>query len=1582
MLMAASCCSGPQNDLLSLQYPPPLLPKPGKDNIRLQKLLKKSAKKKLGSTSSQTPIPFRSCLSPVNEASPDLEHSDHYTPPRTPDATPCLRNSNLSSCYSSVPFNNQSLTGVAPDLQIAPLYTCSSFLFDEARCITKPSTSEDAQVNQPVFHQSAKTDLSRHKLTSVHLTNAIPQVQSTGATQSSFNTILPAQEKVIAFPPSHSLDSIYSGQTLTPNSYQPTIGIPAQNSGFKLQFPSHSQTIAVALSPPVNLSKTITPDSLGANWTVSSRGRDPIPHILVPLQTSPNQPPAQAPSSSSYSHPTVTPSTTRSPSEHQSLTLPVGSLNAQGSFGQKTKPGSSVPVMSTLHFAESATKLQGSEPTPSKVTTLISGSQEHTGPSQEPSESSVGDSALKLHVPVALNHISKSVSDQPTVINITPSSELQVPPNMQSSMAISDQKQIQRPLLAPVPPSISDTTGQRFSPASFGPSVTRPCPQQILPPKQRSLTPLASHMENVLMTPQILMQSPQSFGHNISSDIECQEAKPQQMGNVEAFKLSKSMVDASQRKVYTSKATFYEISKPPQDIVGYNAAHNGVSTSSLQKEKGQASYDICGTKTSSGEVEIPGSVLRSKTPVSEVSKANNLLFAANPTFTSTVNVCSVVQNEVKKLCNETSASMINLLSSMHSTISKPSITDEIMYSKLKNGINIKNSPKEKSQAIKVISNALSMPKIASEFSSSVTENIKSNYISSTATTPQEHGISKTLTEGTMSSTEEAFIASPHPHSYQTPSTPVYWSPRPPSRQLGSQKMTVSTTELYKPKVKSVYYGLTPVEYAAYGGIRNYSQSHFPSASKTQASDPPLNELMQDTSTLHKSTKTEVEEGEQVTMLKCSTDSEVVINSANFMQNETKRPASLIIPHPSHILTTEISNVKTFNHAGILEQTTQNYTQTDINMKEVSSSVNSSMISKPSLNTCLLPKQIETNHDVSTVASTEPTFKSEHSTQAGSNSDSCTFSNVIKPQASCLLTNSTLKTSADIKFSESVSKSTSLSSNINTEQSIVLPKDNSTKNTGYKPAILSTLNTGSFIKAQHGVSSTQILNESRQMAEMTQLKAETSFLNRAETFTSNPDSGQIRTVNAIQPSSTLMNKRSFTGSTQNRIYAKSTMDIRQSLRSAAEVRTSSIHTNNRQTDNNQTGMRAPLSPNMITKSEITTGIPSTGCGSPENSANARTSSRFSTTSPVFSRSQGPSIKSTSIEAADLSALDTSFGDIKMSSSNVPSKLSCTHSKSPSVLQQRQSYADSELSTCQKELRLIPDTTSDTKTTTEVQETNKRILEFKLFTDPCPSTSQSIVLANIAEPAVKYETPQQSDRINFEEPISEVSQVKPKESGCVPTTSGCVPTTTSQVMEKPNEDRQKCSSNEAKSKASLKPKGLKAKLSGWTRLKKHMVVEPEEPNFPEADAQAKKEDKDKQRKASKETKANYESTGQEIVKKKEAQRAVKMWDAILFKMFSTKDRILQQINANKNEVDIKTVSSQLDIPSFVYHLPLLLYSPRFDARKLKEAAEKPLTKIASVFERGLLQRKNQDDEPKDFNRKAKGFGASDEKEVMPE
>lgn len=176
---------------------------------------------------------------------------------------------------------------------------------------------------------------------------------------------------------------------------------------------------------------------------------------------------------------------------------------------------------------------------------------------------------------------------------------------------------------------------------------------------------------------------------------------------------------------------------------------------------------------------------------------------------------------------------------------------------------------------------------------------------------------------------------------------------------------------------------------------------------------------------------------------------------------------------------------------------------------------------------------------------------------------------------------------------------------------------------------------------------------------------------------------------------------------------------------------------------------------------------------------------------------------------------------------------------------------------------------------------------------------------------------------------------------------------------------------------KSAGMKSKVSGWSRLKKHMVVEQEEPKFPETDSNTE---------ANEQSQGGREWTGENSGTKAVVQqtqtnipaKATKMWDAVLFQMFATKENIMHQIELSQSETEPKQETKDenniKEIPSFVYKLPVLLFSPKFDAKKLKEAASRPVTKISTVFEMALIGRKGRDEEPKDFNRTARGFAAT--------
>lgn len=266
--------------------------------------------------------------------------------------------------------------------------------------------------------------------------------------------------------------------------------------------------------------------------------------------------------------------------------------------------------------------------------------------------------------------------------------------------------------------------------------------------------------------------------------------------------------------------------------------------------------------------------------------------------------------------------------------------------------------------------------------------------------------------------------------------------------------------------------------------------------------------------------------------------------------------------------------------------------------------------------------------------------------------------------------------------------------------------------------------------------------------------------------------------------------------------------------------------------------------------------------------------------------------------------------------------------------------------------------------------------------------SIVQAAVIDSAPPASLPQASGSVKDPPPNSGTSlpsQPKPglKDTGVLRTKTPPVQTKTPEVNLSTKSATSTASSTDEKA-IRAKVKGLKSKISGWSRLKKHMVVDQEEPKFPEV------EDKPQEDSSSGKEKPDLGDdnkppsdrlTNQEAVLKTEDAKALKMWDALLFQMFSTKDRIMQQIKAGKKDSDSKKPpkGSQEEVPSFVSRLPVLLYSPRFDARKLKEAAAKPLTKIAAVFERSLIKRKSQEDECKDFNRKARGFTSAEKTDV---
>ncbi|KFW10531.1 Uncharacterized protein C11orf89, partial [Fulmarus glacialis] len=148
---------------------------------------------------------------------------------------------------------------------------------------------------------------------------------------------------------------------------------------------------------------------------------------------------------------------------------------------------------------------------------------------------------------------------------------------------------------------------------------------------------------------------------------------------------------------------------------------------------------------------------------------------------------------------------------------------------------------------------------------------------------------------------------------------------------------------------------------------------------------------------------------------------------------------------------------------------------------------------------------------------------------------------------------------------------------------------------------------------------------------------------------------------------------------------------------------------------------------------------------------------------------------------------------------------------------------------------------------------------------------------------------------------------------------------------------------------------ANAGGWLRLRKHLTVQPEAPNFPEPEPE-----KLGQEEGSKEKDSSQAVIGQD--QRLFKSRATRTWDAILYQITVNKEK--------KQQAEEKKLQKE---ESFFLprRLPILLNKPRFDARKLKELAAKPMTNITTMFEVGRFRPKVTEEHTKSFNRTASGW-----------
>ncbi|KAL6461770.1 hypothetical protein MHYP_G00299150 [Metynnis hypsauchen] len=1470
MLMAVSY--GSDSDSLSQQYPPPILPKPGKDNARLQKLIKKNFKKKAG-TSSQTPIPFRSSLSPVSEASPDQEHSDVSTPPTTPEThvygstfnipnshetafyrkTLDSHNSSVRSPYhySSSPYlcsyysphysstpTLSSQTYVAPvpssDHQIAPLYTCSSFLFDDDNDLV--TDSEPTPTSEIDFGQNFTSGIS--------------------------------------------------GTSVT------------------------NQVNAQQMPMPYTFAQTF---------------------------------------------------------RHSSATN-LASVETQASSLALIQPSAS-------HLATS------------RASSLV-----QTGVSQPSGDASknTGPSLWTNNLQTD-NHVMQTISKQ---------------------------------------------------------SCT-------------------SH-EAAMVTSKM-----------------------------------KNSSDFPQKRIYTSKATFYEISKPPlQDTLGLNPVYQGVSLSSTQQ-----------VKTVSSDGALPGElkanmshVTKTRQPFFEDFNANTLSLTSQPTFPLSMEVSMPNTQGTNQTSHQELISKLQSPNQIFQTAGnndnslKPIVENKKMYSAPNGLLNLDRNVKP------AISKAYSEKNLTKKFSRC---EISLSKTISTETIPQSRecdildSATKQQNQMTEAETHEIHTTPPKssavtpaksvsraishehifsttPHTYQTPNTPVYWSPRPPARFLGNEGPNIVQNVPNIPKTKSTYYGLTPMEYIAYGGIRA-STFNCPSKSPPETSED--SEYSQSTYAMPNSPA----EISQETFQQTTSNAEVFTDVSNILGTvlpQTSSGTSVTtvtetLPELSSIQAIKIPSSDIVKAAPKEEDAKSEVTSKSLTVNHELSTCHQAATKRTPVNSSSAAPVLETPRppnlgDASAGITSALTFGKKMPTYPFP----MVQSNILNSNTAGLSTEHFLSVqnipmqTAEI---ENVPKSTyptkkfdPASVQTRTVQSVSSIANSVPKSKPIDSQVIYSSNTATMtdninriISVDNLVSVTAARNPFKKSITKNIKESEEPSTDTRQSIKIPPDLKPSSVPGTTNPEVVLNSDSTKPGDFSKSDLAKAIdLDLAKCVGCAKSDSTipvmfPAIHTTCSsepsegpkllaQTSESSwtsfqdtkvgqmldTGMKPipkfsaekdatipsdiqPLptfainsSPHVTAVPVATThrainmfvdqqvlikakdDVPITVCSTPITDSRLCTNFVTNNQHSIKAHTGLKAVKKMEIDAKSPSSINsTKAGRVVINDIKPPTDANCslkplTESKSSSehahtkLLCKPQS---AEISLANMLLKAAKSLTSSMSTATET-----KIPPIKTYSTTESKITNSAESTSIID--ADHKVPEGTVLSKPQVPDSRGASItKSCHTGESTMSKNSLPGTTDKARqeinyEHPASTEAKCTEvAEKECKETQKPKGLKAKLSGWTRLKKHMVVEPEEPKFPEPERNNEKTVQaggGKTRGQDTSIGVDEGPGGQDVLKKKEAPRALKMWDAVLFQMFSTKENIMKQISADKSDEEKSKTSKEntLQVPLFAHRLPVLLYSPRFDARKLKEAAAKPLTKIASVFERSLLHRKNEGEEPKDFNRTAKGFGMS--------
>lgn len=1185
--------------------------------------------------------------------------------------------------------------------------------------------------------------------------------------------------------------------------------------------------------------------------------------------------------------------------------------------------------------------------------------------------------------------------------------------------------QTQAPTLAPVRPPAPNVT------SSFSSAYQTPVTQSHI---------MNEDYKNV--APALFTPKPFANDHMMESGPEQSHFDTGMTSTVQKIPLF------PQARIFTPKTSFYELSKPPvQDSLSQDQTFQGQSVAKKDptvvidsKENAAMPYEA---KTTSSQPNTHSYTVTKRT----ASEDNQRFFTLNAMSSSAMESTESSRNYLgQKPQNhwlQPSSSIKNQSAVVNNTVVLPKTAVDKINS-TPNGV-VQLATALKPVISKAYSEECLTPKISTRavsLSKTLDESSKPSSRACemlTSTDPQQLLMSKTETsEPYMTPTNSAPNQEKPmltPSRTYTSSTPLYWSPRPPARFVANQ----TPLEPNIPKRKSTYYGLTPAEYVAYGGIKVHSH-HDPSVSQEQeglktdsvskcpatgsqemfnvksdikveeSSDvqKKVSEALQPSAAAFPpqvatnvpvTDKTESQTINNTTPDKPVTTSskqdtipevppalnteyaplEKTANPSSVAVSDASRPtisgATNIIPP----FTTEgkkmptypfplASNIPNSNTVGLL---TKNFLSVQNIPLQTAQSGNAhrSLYPSQSLNPAsekTMQSQVSPTPERKTKTFSETRQLYSSTTIASSEHTAININHELNVG---FTVNKTTSNSTNIKYSKMPCADTRSYNKVPPD---IKPGDHP-KPEGLKPSAHSSLGTSNLAApsmtdlSKHGV-----LNTSNAPSYAKPDVTKPADLLKIDNPAA-PGANKSAIVSNVYPTPPTLKHLLNTDVTKNQQIRKHETSLK-SVPSPLNTTTrppSDSHISSEkpvvvlQTSNNEVTQLAMDTSLMQNKKDLSSLIgaikeskpPVDSTSDIKNSNNIKTASKAAAKLTIDSK-----LKSLTKAQTNSATNRPDNTQTKPFKSDAQKSLICSNNKLPltSKAQSAEPNLAAMLLKAAKSLSLSSSQESKTSQTATVEESNMDVKtssaqdsKINLKTDGKAKEAKSISDASKSRDFLKNPAERQNDAVDIE--TSSVS--KPHKS--VTNDKDSSPTT---------------ASGDQKTQTAQKTKGLKAKLSGWTRLKKHMVVEPEEPSFPEPKTDKNTQNADIKTSENKESAGvTKESAGHDVVENKAEPRALKMWDAVLFQMFSTKENIMKQIHADKTEEEQKNVEKDGQVvPSFVHRLPILLYSPRFNARKLKEAAAKPLTKIATAFERGLLNRKHKGEEPKDFNRTAKGFG----------